>query len=109
MPRGIRVGGPHTVTFAPIRRRARMFERATAQRGDLLDLSAGDFGERLGAVENPLDPAAVEILDRDQVPDPCRGHAASDVRSPTGTIATSSDPSTSSTRTLMRCCSEVGM
>ena len=28
-PRGISVGGPHTVTWQPIRPKARMFERAT--------------------------------------------------------------------------------
>ena len=40
---------------------------AAAQRRDLLDLAAGDLGERLGAVEDPLDPGAVEVVDRDQV------------------------------------------
>ncbi len=29
IPRGISVGGPHTVTSQPIRVKARMFERAT--------------------------------------------------------------------------------
>ena len=31
MPRGISVGGPATVTFAPIRWKARTFERATRE------------------------------------------------------------------------------
>ena len=31
MPRGISVGGPATVTRAPIRWKARMFERATRE------------------------------------------------------------------------------
>ena len=39
-----------------------------AQRGHLLDLALGDLGERLRAVQDALDRAPVEVLDRQQVP-----------------------------------------
>ena len=42
-------------------------DRAPAQRGHLLDLASGDLRERRGAVEDPLDPLAVEVVDRQQV------------------------------------------
>ena len=48
-------------------------DRAASERRHLLDLAAGDLGERLGAVEDPLDPGAVQVVDRDQVAaDPIR-------------------------------------
>ena len=43
-------------------------DRAAAQRRHLLDLAAGDLVERLGAVEDPLDRGAIEIVDREQMP-----------------------------------------
>jgi hypothetical protein len=51
-------------------------DRAPAQRGDLLDLAARDLGEGLGAVEDALDPGAVEVVDRDQVMKATVVHAA---------------------------------
>ena len=81
---------------------------AAAQRGHLLDLPAGDLGERLGAVEDPLDPGAVEVVDRDQVAGHRGAHAALILGWSAGPIVTSSTPSTSSTRTLTRWSCEVG-
>ena len=71
-----------------------------AQRGDLLDLALGDLGEGLRAVEDALDAGPVEVLDGQQVP-----HAIAPSRL---TMATSSTPSTSVTRTLTRSSREVG-
>ncbi len=81
-----------------------------AQRGDLLDLPARDLGERLGAVEDPLDPGAIEVVDRDQMAtDPAHAAFLWGVGVDAGVIVTSSTPSTSSTRTLTRWSCEVGM
>ena len=84
-----RGGLPEEVEHAP-----------AAQRGDLLDLALGDLGEGLRAVQDPLDRRAVEVLDRQQVP-----HARASWRV---TMATSSMPSSSVTRTLTRSSRAVG-
>src|SRR6202000_1302077 len=87
------------------RARGRLVEEVqhapSAQRRDLLDLALGDLGERLRAVEDALDPLAVQILDRQQVP-----HEVS--ASSSAVMVTSSAPSTSVTWTLTRSPRAVG-
>ena len=90
------------------RRRARrrlpeeVDDRAPAQRGHLLDVALEHRQEALGGVEQQLDVGAREVLDADQVP---LGHGhASFAR----TRTTSSTPSHSATRTLMRSRGAVG-
>src|SRR4029077_20737620 len=75
-------------------------DRPPAQRRDLLDLAVGDLGERGGAVADALDVAAVEVLDRQEMP-----HATA---SAWALIVTSSTPSSSARWTLTRSPSEVG-
>ena len=43
-------------------------DAAAAEGRDLLDLALGDLGEGAGAVEDPLDVVALEVLDGEQVP-----------------------------------------
>ena len=86
---------------------------APAQGRHLLDLSPGHLGEGLGPVQDALDPAAVEVVDRDQMlgngGPPAAHRATAPARSPAGPMVTSSAPSTSCTRTLTRWSVEVGM
>ncbi len=72
-----------------------------AQRRDLLDLAIGDLGEAPGLLDDPLDFLAVEILDREQMVHAVASTAAA-------SIATSSIPSSSLTRTWTCSAREVG-